>query len=119
MIPHAPRPRGFRQFSTVALAQSRIMRDNASGMLTEEQIAAALAELPGWQQDGGRLRRIREFDDFASAMRFVHRIADLAEARNHHPEIHVTYRTVTLTLWSHDVGGVTERDLDFARAVES
>jgi 4a-hydroxytetrahydrobiopterin dehydratase len=88
-------------------------------MLTEEQIAAALAELPGWQQDDNRLRRIREFDDFAGAMRHVHRIADLAEARNHHPEILVQYRTVTLTLWSHDVGGITERDLAFARAVES
>jgi 4a-hydroxytetrahydrobiopterin dehydratase len=88
-------------------------------MLTEEQIAAALAELPGWQQDDNRLRRIREFEDFAAAMRHVHRIADLAEARNHHPEILIQYRTVTLTLWSHDVGGITERDLDFARTVES
>ena len=88
-------------------------------MLTEEQIAAALAELPGWQQDDGKLRRIREFEDFAGAMRFVNRIADLAEARNHHPDIHVHDRTVTLTLWSHDTGGVTERDIAFAHAVES
>jgi len=88
------------------------------GILTEEQIAAALAELPGWQQDDGRLRRIREFPDFAAAMRFVHRIADLAEARNHHPDIHVHAHTVTLTLWSHDRGGITERDIAFARAVE-
>ena len=88
-------------------------------MLTEEQIAAALAELPGWQQDDNRLRRIREFDDFAGAMRFANRVADIAHARNHHPEIHITFNTVTLTLWSHDVGGITERDLAFARAVES
>ncbi|MHC4939444.1 MAG: 4a-hydroxytetrahydrobiopterin dehydratase [Planctomycetota bacterium] len=88
-------------------------------MLTEEQIAAALAELPGWQQDANRLRRIREFEDFAGAMRFANRVADLAHAYDHHPEIHIGYRTVTLTLWSHDVGGVTERDLEFARAVES
>ena len=88
-------------------------------MLTEEQIAAALAELPGWQQDSNRIRRVREFADFAAAMRFVHRIADIAHARNHHPDIQINYKTVTLILWSHDVGGITQRDLDFARVVES
>ena len=88
-------------------------------MLTEEQIATALAELPGWRQDSNRIQCVREFDDYSAAMRFVHRVADIAHARNHHPDIHITYKTVTLTLWSHDVGGISQRDLKFARAVES
>ena len=88
-------------------------------MLTEEQVAAALAELPGWQQDSNRIRRIREFEDFTEAMKYVHRVADLAHALDHHPEIHITDRSVTLVLWSHDVGGITKRDLRFARIVES
>ncbi|MEM8883898.1 MAG: 4a-hydroxytetrahydrobiopterin dehydratase [Planctomycetota bacterium] len=88
-------------------------------MLTEEQLAAALAELPGWQQDGDRLRRVFELDSFPAAIRLVRRVADLAEASDHHPEILIQYRTVTLTLWSHDKGCVTERDTALARAIES
>ena len=87
-------------------------------MLSEEQLAAALAELPGWQEDGPRLRRVYEFDDFPAAARFVRRITDLAEAHNHHPEILLQMRLVTLTLWSHDKGVVTERDLRLARAID-
>jgi 4a-hydroxytetrahydrobiopterin dehydratase len=87
-------------------------------MLTDEQLAAALADLPGWQADGPRIRRVYEFGDFAGAMRFVRRIADLAEAQNHHPEILVQYKLVTLTLWSHDKGVVTKRDVRLARAID-
>ena len=51
-------------------------------------------------------------------MRFVHRVADLAEAHNHHPDMHIEYKRVTLTLWSHDVGAVTKRDLRLAHAID-
>ncbi len=87
-------------------------------MLTDEQLAAALADLPGWQEDGPRIRRVYEFANFTRAMQFVHRVADLAEAQDHHPEILVQYRLVTLTLWSHDSGGVTKRDVRLAHAID-
>jgi 4a-hydroxytetrahydrobiopterin dehydratase len=87
-------------------------------MLTEEQLAAALGNLPGWQQGGHAIRKVYDFDDFPAAMRFVHRVADLAEARNHHPEILIEYARVTLMLHSHDVGGITKRDIGFAHAVD-
>ncbi|MHC4952896.1 MAG: 4a-hydroxytetrahydrobiopterin dehydratase [Planctomycetota bacterium] len=92
-------------------------------MLSEEQLAAALAGLPGWQQGTqngiGRILKVFDFPDFPAAIRFVNRVVDLAEARNHHPDIRIDYKRVTLELWSHDVGGVTKRDIGLARAIEA
>ena len=87
-------------------------------MLTEEQLAAALVALPGWQQGDREIRKVYDFESFPAAMRFVHRIADLAEARNHHPEMLIEFARVTLSLHSHDVGGITKRDINFAHAVD-
>ena len=87
-------------------------------MLTEEQLAAALVALPGWQQGDHEIRKVYDFDSYAGAVRFVHRITDLAEARNHHPEILVEFARVTLTVHSHDVDGITKRDINFAHAVD-
>jgi 4a-hydroxytetrahydrobiopterin dehydratase len=86
--------------------------------LSEEELAAALGRLAGWQQDRNAIRRVYEFADFGEALRFVKRVADLAEAADHHPDILIHYRQVTLTLWSHDVGAVTGRDLDLARKID-
>jgi len=85
--------------------------------LSDEELAAALAELPGWQQEGDAIRRVYEFESSRDAMQFVYRVADLAEARNHHPDIDVRYRQVVLRLRSHDVGGVTSRDIGLARTL--
>ncbi len=87
-------------------------------VLSEEELAAALAELPGWQQERDAIRRVFEFASFRAAMKFVHRVADLAEARNHHPDIDVRYRQVVLRLSSHDVAGVTSRDIGLAREID-
>jgi len=87
-------------------------------MLTEEQLAAALVALPGWQQGDRSILRVYDREDFAAVMRFVHRVADLAQAHNHHPDFRIEYKCVTLTLRSHDVGGVTKRDLRLAHAID-
>ena len=84
-----------------------------------EELAAALARLPGWQQDEGSIRRIYEFASYADAIRFVNRVADLAEAANHHPDMLVGYGRVTVILRSHDVGAVTERDVAMAENIDS
>ncbi len=86
-------------------------------VLTSEQIEAALP--PGWQYVGGRLRREWSFGDFVEAFGFMTRVALLAEKRNHHPDWFNSYRTVRIELYSHDAGGVTQRDLDMARAIEA
>jgi len=87
-------------------------------LLGDEEVAAALARLPGWQQAGRAIRRIYEFASFRDAMRFVHRVADLAEELDHHPEILIAFNVVTLTLWSHDRGGITRRDIRMAMRID-
>ncbi len=83
--------------------------------LSPEDIEAKLAEFPEWAQSGDSLQRTFAFDDFLGAMAFVTRIADLAEEQQHHPDIMIRYNKVTLTLSTHDAGGLTEKDLALAR----
>jgi 4a-hydroxytetrahydrobiopterin dehydratase len=90
----------------------------ARALLKDEEIAAALGRLPGWQQANGALRRIYEFADFHEAMKFVHRVADVAEAMGHLPRIELKLHRVTLLVTSDEEGGVTERDIDLIRKID-
>ncbi len=70
----------------------------------------------GWSEVDGALERAFEFPTFLEAIAYVNRVADLAEAENHHPDIAVSYRRVTLRWWTHTAGGVTDRDRELAAA---
>lgn len=83
--------------------------------LSAEQIRDA--DLTGWRQTDGTIRAEFATGDFATGLRLVNLIGESAEAANHHPDITLTYPTVTVTLSSHDVGGLTSRDVDLARTV--
>lgn len=72
---------------------------------------------PGWSRTGKQLVRTLELPSFLDAIELIRRIAAVAEARDHHPDIHLRWRTLTLELSSHDAGGLTERDLDLAEAL--
>jgi 4a-hydroxytetrahydrobiopterin dehydratase len=85
--------------------------------LTAPEIAEALKGLPGWKHSGKAIERTFKFPDFVAAMAFVNRIAEAAEKANHHPDITIHYNHVTLSLWSHDSGGVTKRDLKMAGSI--
>lgn len=85
--------------------------------LAPEIVEARAADLPDWSVTGELLQRTYGFDDFLAAMQFVNRVAELAEAEQHHPDILVRYNKVTLTLTTHDAGGLTDRDFKFAKAV--
>lgn len=87
-------------------------------LLDDSTVDRELAALPGWQRDGVRITRLYTFASFADAIAFVNRVAMLAEAADHHPDIHVAYDKVRLTLWSHDSGGLTERDFRLARRID-
>lgn len=89
-------------------------RMNSVEKLSEEQIEAGLADRPDWTLTGDAIQRTFSFDDFVQAMAFVTRVADQAEAVQHHPDILVRYNKVTLTLSTHDAGGISEKDLSFA-----
>ncbi len=86
--------------------------------LTPDQIDARLAELPQWSHNADSLQRTFRFDDFVGAMAFANRIGNLAEDMQHHPDIMIRYNKVTLSLTTHDAGGLTERDFSFARAAD-
>lgn len=87
--------------------------------LSDAQVKARLADLPGWRLDGGKLARDFAFADFAAAFAFMTRVALLAERRNHHPEWHNVYNRVAIRLSTHDVGGVSDADFELARAIDA
>lgn len=85
-------------------------------LLTEEEIAQKLPSASGWERQGTEITRRLKFADFKEAMRFVNRVADLAEEANHHPDIDIRWNKVLLRLSTHSKGGLS--DLDFALAAE-
>jgi 4a-hydroxytetrahydrobiopterin dehydratase len=86
-------------------------------LLTETEIKERLARVPGWERRGKEIRRTWAFADFRAAMAFVNRVAELAEAANHHPDIDIRYSKVTLALSTHDAGGLTARDFALAESI--
>jgi 4a-hydroxytetrahydrobiopterin dehydratase len=70
---------------------------------------------PNWIEVDGALERTFQLPSFREAIEFVNRVADLAEAENHHPDIAVSYRKVTLRWTTHSAGGITDRDRELAR----
>ncbi len=88
--------------------------------LPESEITAALGALPGWTFDvtDGSLWRAYTFRDFVEAFGFMAQVAALQERMDHHATITNTYSQVGVRLSTHDAGGVTERDLALARALE-
>jgi len=87
--------------------------------LTDSEISAALAQLPGWTVKNAKLHRDYKFPDFAHAMGFMATAAPLIEKRNHHPEWSNVYNNVSVDLTTHDSGGITKKDADLATLLES
>jgi 4a-hydroxytetrahydrobiopterin dehydratase len=86
------------------------------GVLSPEQLNEAIASLgEGWADRDGALRKEFRFADFAAAMSFANRVADAAEKADHHPDMLVGWGRVELAWVSHDVGGISERDVEMAR----
>lgn len=82
--------------------------------MNESQIADALTRLPEWSESGEAIQRTYQFKDFVASMKFVQEVADEAERVQHHPDILIRYSRVTLTLATHDAGGITAKDFDLA-----
>ena len=94
------------------------MRRYAESMarITESEARERLRTLPGWELDGEAIRRKFTFGDFPQAVSFVVRLAFVAESADHHPDILVSYKRVTLTYSTHSEGGLTVKDFDGASA---
>lgn len=87
--------------------------------LNDDQIASALQGVPEWSESGGAIQRTYHFPDFVKAMSFVDGIARIAEEQQHHPDILIRYNKVTLTVNTHDAGGITEKDFILAKAADA
>ncbi len=87
--------------------------------LTEEGIRERLAQVPGWTRTGEAIARTYQFQGFRQAMAFVARVAEAAEAADHHPDMDIRYRKVTLLLTTHDSGGLTTNDFDLAAVCDA
>ncbi len=86
--------------------------------LSPEQIAEKLKALPGWQYKDNAISKLFRFKEFMDGIRFVDRVAQIAEAADHHPDISISYTRVTFTCSTHREGGVTEKDLRLAHSIE-
>lgn len=89
--------------------------------LADQEIAAALARLPGWSRVDGRAAIAKKFQfaDFNAAWGFMARVALAAEKQNHHPEWFNVWNRVEITLSTHDAGGLSARDVRLAEAIEA
>ena len=88
-------------------------------VLTEAELASGLEELrgTGWAHQGGQLVRTTVCQGFTGALAYVNAVGALAEAANHHPDIDIRFKTVTLALTTHDSGGITRRDVELAKEI--
>lgn len=86
-------------------------------LLTDEQVDAALSGLDGWERVEGTLRRSVKFPEFLAGIDAVRRVAEHAEAVDHHPDIDIRWRTVIFTLVTHSAGGITEKDVRLATEI--
>lgn len=87
--------------------------------LSDIEIQRQLGALAGWSRRGNALVRTYEFPTFAQAIAFVDRVAPIADAYGHHPDIDVRYNKVTLHLSTHTAGGITAMDFTLARAIDA
>ena len=87
--------------------------------LTDDELAAALDDLPGWSREGDLLRRTFKVEGFSTAAELVVAVAQAADAANHHPDVHITgYRNVTFELTTHAAKAITRRDTELAAEID-
>jgi 4a-hydroxytetrahydrobiopterin dehydratase len=88
-------------------------------LLSDNEIEAKLAELPGWERAGDAIAKRFERGDFVGSVRFVSSLVEPAEAMNHHPDLEISWDTVTVKLSSHSEGGLTAADFELAAKIDA
>jgi 4a-hydroxytetrahydrobiopterin dehydratase len=84
-----------------------------------EQVQQMLPHVPGWELEGDtKITRRFRFKDFVAAMAFVNKVAALAEAEGHHPDIHISWNRVRLDLTTHAIKGLSENDFIMAAKID-
>ena len=90
---------------------------NERTLLTPNELQTFLAQHPEWKLEGDMIRRTYEAPTFLKGIDFVQRVAQAAEAADHHPDIDIRWRTLTFRCSTHSEGGITQRDVDLAKAI--
>ncbi len=86
--------------------------------LQTAEIERRLAALPGWELRDDAIRKLYRFKEFMDGIRFLNRVAEMAEAADHHPDVQINYTRITFSCSTHSEGGVTEKDLRLAAQIE-
>jgi len=86
--------------------------------LGDGEIADRLKSLSGWEYKDNAISKLYRFKEFMDGIRFINRVAEIAEAADHHPDIHVNYTRVTFTCTTHSEGGVTVKDFTLCTNIE-
>jgi 4a-hydroxytetrahydrobiopterin dehydratase len=87
--------------------------------LTADAVQAKLSQLPDWNLSGKTITCTRTFKDFITAVAFVNRLVDPAEAAGHHPDLSISYNKVVIALTTHDAGGLTDKDFALAQTISA
>ncbi len=85
--------------------------------LNQTEIDQKIQTLPQWQQQDQTITRTFKFKNFVQAIDFVNKLVKPAEAAQHHPDLEISYNKVTVSLTSHDAGGLTQKDFDMAQTI--
>ena len=86
--------------------------------LSDEEIEERLSGLDGWERDGDAIRRSFKLEDFKGSVDFVNRLTQVAEEMNHHPDLEISWDTVTAKITTHSEGGLTENDFELAQRID-
>jgi 4a-hydroxytetrahydrobiopterin dehydratase len=87
-------------------------------LLSDEEIESGLRSLSGWSRDGEAIRKKFKRGDFAGSVAFVNAITRVAEEMNHHPDLEISWDTVTVSISTHARGGLTENDFELAAKID-
>jgi 4a-hydroxytetrahydrobiopterin dehydratase len=86
--------------------------------LDDTEIERRLGELDGWERSGEAIRKEFKRDDFVGSVEFVRALVEPAEDMGHHPDLEISWDTVTVTITTHDAGGLTENDFVLAQRID-
>ncbi len=88
-------------------------------LLSDSEVEARLAELDGWRRSGAAIEKEFERGDFVGSVKFVDALVEPAEEMNHHPDLEISWGTVTVTLATHSEGGLTAADFELAATIDA
>jgi 4a-hydroxytetrahydrobiopterin dehydratase len=88
-------------------------------LLSDEEVEGRLADVSGWERDGDAIRKSFKRGDFKGSVDFINEVTPIAEDMNHHPDLEVSWDTVTVTITTHSEGGLTENDFELASKIDA